>query len=192
MLGELKLEPVEVDGCAVGVRSEKGEPILKPWRIAASSPLMRQALDGLRCQGGHRHTPCSGNETVRSAFYPAHLRNAIHDSVDAHESASAGKCISDGCVATCPGNQNPLTLGSAAVKVFEPEAGNRDPLTLSSAAVTACEPEVGIRNPLTLSSATVTVCEPTASNRNPLTQFGCGHGLRSCRCRRSCMGALLP
>ena len=102
MLGELKLEAVEVDGCAVGVRSKTGEPILKPWRIAVSSPLMRQALDGLRCQGGHRHTPCSGNETARSAFYPAHLCNAIHDGLDAHESASAGKCVSDGRFATCP------------------------------------------------------------------------------------------
>ena len=160
---------MEVDGCAVGVRSKTGEPILKPWRITVCSPLMRHVLDGLRCQGGHRHTPCSGNETTRSAFYPAHLCNAMHDGLDAHELASTGKCVSDGCVASCPGNQNPLTLGSATVKVFEPEAGNRNPLTLSSAAVTVCEPQVGIRNPLTLSSAAVTVCEPTASNRNPLT-----------------------
>ena len=144
MLDEPKLAPVEVDGCAVGVRSKTGEPILKPWRIAVSSPLTRQALDGLRCQGGHRHAPRSGNETAQSAFYPAHLCNAIHDGLDVHESASAGKCVSDGCVATCPGNQNPLTLGSAAVKGFEPEAGNRNQLTLNSAAVTACEPEVGI------------------------------------------------
>ena len=79
MLEELKLDPVDFDGCAVGVQSKAGEPILKPWRIAVSSPLMRQALDGLRCQGGHMHIPCSGNETARSAFYPAHLCNAIHD-----------------------------------------------------------------------------------------------------------------
>ena len=103
MLEELKLEPVDVDGCAVGVQSKTGEPILKPWRIAVTSPLMRQALDGLRCQGGHKHTPCSGNETARSAFYPAHLCNTIHDGLDAHESTSAGKCASDGCVATLPG-----------------------------------------------------------------------------------------
>ena len=57
MLEELKLEPVDVDGCAVGVQSKTGEPILKPWRIAVSSPLMRQALDGLRYQGGPQAHP---------------------------------------------------------------------------------------------------------------------------------------
>ena len=51
MMKELKLEPVQIDGCAVGVRSKPGEPILKPWRIAVSSKHMKQALDGLRCQG---------------------------------------------------------------------------------------------------------------------------------------------
>ena len=87
MLKVLKLEPVEIDGCAVGVRSKFGEPILKPWRIAVSSQHMMQALDGLRCQGGHEHIPCAGSETARSAFYPEQLCNAIHDGLDAHEAA---------------------------------------------------------------------------------------------------------
>ena len=68
MLEELKFEQDDVDGCAAGVQSKTGEPILKPWRIAVNSDLMRQALDSLTCQGGHKHTPCSGNETGRSAF----------------------------------------------------------------------------------------------------------------------------
>ena len=87
MLRVLKLEPVEIDGCAVGVTSKSGEPILKPWRIAVSSQQMMQALDGLRCQGGHEHVPCAGSETSRSAFYPEQLCNAIHDGLDAHEEA---------------------------------------------------------------------------------------------------------
>ena len=87
MLRVLKLEPVEIDGCAVGVTSKSGEPILKPWRIAVSSQQMMQALDGLRCQGGHEHVPCAGSETARSAFYPEQLCNAIHDGLDAHEEA---------------------------------------------------------------------------------------------------------
>ena len=193
MMSELKLEPVEIDGRAVGVRSKSGDPILKPWRIAVSSQHMKQALDDLRCQGGHEHVPCVGNETARSAFYPEQLCNAIHDGLDAHGSAhamlatgthvkplqalapgctpvpgegsrSAGNCIGDKCIATCPLNQNPLTLGSAAVNAFDPEAGNRNPLTLSSAAVMVCEPEPSNRNPLTLSSAAVTVCELAVTN----------------------------
>ena len=50
---------------------------------------MKQALDGLRCQGGHEHVLCAGNETVRSAFCPEQLCNAIHDGLGAHESAHA-------------------------------------------------------------------------------------------------------
>ena len=137
---------------------------------------MKQALDGLRCQGGHEHVPCAGSETARSAFYPEQICNAIHDGLDAHESAHAmpatgthvkpfgawvpgsmsvpgecllsagscigavGDCIGADSVTTCAETQNPLTLGSAAVTVFESEAGTRNPLTLSSAAVTVCEP----------------------------------------------------
>ena len=89
MVFELKLEPVEIDGCAVGVRSKSGDPILKPWRIAASFQHMKQALEGLRCQRSHEYVPCAGNETARSAFYPEQLCNAIHDCLDAHESAHA-------------------------------------------------------------------------------------------------------
>ena len=84
-LDALKMEPIDVDGCSVGVVSKAGEPILKPWRIAVSSPHMRVALQGLRCQGGHTHVPCAGAETARSAFHPEQLCNAIHDGLDAHE-----------------------------------------------------------------------------------------------------------
>ena len=47
--------------------------------------------------------------------------------------------------------------------------------------IPAATAEAGICNPSIFSSAAVKVCKPDASNRNPLTQFGCGHGLRSCR-----------
>ena len=53
MLEDLKLDPVDVDGCAIGVQSKTGEPILKPWQTAVNYPLVRKAQDGLRCQGTH-------------------------------------------------------------------------------------------------------------------------------------------
>ena len=54
MMRDLGLGPIEVDGCAVGVRSKSGEPILKPW-IAVSSQHMKRALDGLRCDKPRAH-----------------------------------------------------------------------------------------------------------------------------------------
>ena len=89
MLTDLKLIPVDVDGSRVGVKTKSGEPILKPWRIAVSSPHLEHALQGLRCEGGHTHAPCAGAETARSAYYPEQLCNAIHDGLDAHELACA-------------------------------------------------------------------------------------------------------
>ena len=95
MLEDLKLDRFDINGCAVGVQSKMGEPILKPWRIAVNSPLMRKALDGLRCQG---------DETARSASYPEHLCRGIHDGLDAHDSAAAGDCVGKGCEAILEGN----------------------------------------------------------------------------------------
>ena len=50
---------------------------------------MKQALDGLRCQGGTSTFLALESETARSAFYPEELCNAIHDGLGAHESAHA-------------------------------------------------------------------------------------------------------
>ena len=33
-INELKLIKVNIDGCALGLKDEKGTPILKPWTIA--------------------------------------------------------------------------------------------------------------------------------------------------------------
>ena len=90
MIREFKLELIEIDGCAVGVRSKPSDPILKLWSIAVSSQHMKQTLDGLVCVvGGPEHVLCAGSEAVRSAFYPEQLCNAIHNDLDVHESAFA-------------------------------------------------------------------------------------------------------
>ena len=104
MLDALEMEPIDVDGCSVGVVSKAGDPILKPWRIAVSSPHMSAALQGLRCKGGHDHVPCAGAETARSAFYPEQLCSAIHDGLDAHEAGIAMTATADsGSAGDVPG-----------------------------------------------------------------------------------------
>ena len=39
-LDDLKLDPVDGDGSAVGNQSKSNEPILGPWRIEVTTPLM--------------------------------------------------------------------------------------------------------------------------------------------------------
>ena len=59
ILEDFKLESIKPDGCDVGVWSKLHEPSLKSSRIAVSSQHMKQALDGMRCQGSHEHVSCA-------------------------------------------------------------------------------------------------------------------------------------
>ena len=65
------LYTVSFDGCAVGVKSSKGKPIKKPWRINTSSPKFCQSFQDKRCK--HRrgeHDAASGKETRSTQSYP--------------------------------------------------------------------------------------------------------------------------
>ena len=86
MIATLNLQPVDVDGCEVGVQASDGTPIYKQWRIMASSPQLRQALAELRCTG-HIHARCEGRETSRTAYYPRKLAELVHAGLDAHEAS---------------------------------------------------------------------------------------------------------
>ena len=135
MVDDVGLAFVDVDGCRVGVTTKAGEPILKPWRIAVSSPHLQNALQGLRCEGGHKHAPCAGAETARSAFYPEELCNAIHDGLDAHENGCAAVERDKSAVehepsaAVCAGD---LCSGTATSKpTVEPVSSDGAPSGLS-------------------------------------------------------------
>ena len=110
MIKELQLTAVDVDGCSVGVeRKADGEPILKPWRFMVSSPHLAAQLQDFRCHGGHRHVPCSGADTARSAFYPEQLCEAVHKGLDEHERCARPprKARSDQTLATDPQQGRP-------------------------------------------------------------------------------------
>ena len=47
MIKILKLSPIDIDGCSVGVCAEDGTPIMKPWRILVSSESTWER----RCRG---------------------------------------------------------------------------------------------------------------------------------------------
>ena len=85
MIRVLDLHPVDVDGCAVGVADGDGTPIYKPWRIMCSSKAVSGALQGYRCDRGHRHARCQGKLTEKTAYYPDELCRAVHRGLDAHE-----------------------------------------------------------------------------------------------------------
>ncbi len=89
MIKVLKLTPVNIDGCAVGVSAEDGSPIMKPWRILVSSEHVGKALEGHLCDRSHAHARCEGSRTAGTAIYPRRLCELIHSGLDAHERALA-------------------------------------------------------------------------------------------------------
>ena len=125
MIKELQLTAVDVDGCSVGVeRKADGEPILKPWRFMVSSPHLAAQLQDFRCHGGHRHVPCSGADTARSAFYPEELCEAVHKGLDEHERcARPPRKARSGQPLATPGLERKLAESNQAIAASVRPAG---------------------------------------------------------------------
>jgi hypothetical protein len=75
---EFQLKKVDFDGCAVGLVSTSGEPLLKPWRIHTDNLSVLRALIDKRCQKKHAHGIIAGRETAKSASYPPELCVLLH------------------------------------------------------------------------------------------------------------------
>ena len=54
----------------MGLRSKKGNPTKKPWRVKTTSQRIVDAFKDKTCSCGHPHEICEGTETARSAMYP--------------------------------------------------------------------------------------------------------------------------
>ena len=61
------------DGCAVGLRSKKGVPIKKPWRVRTTSQRVVDVFKDRKCSCEQPHEKCEGSETARSAMYPPEM-----------------------------------------------------------------------------------------------------------------------
>ena len=64
---------VDFDGCAVGLRSKKGVPIKKPWRVRTTSQRIVDVFKDKKCSCEQPHEKCEGSETARSAMYPPEI-----------------------------------------------------------------------------------------------------------------------
>ena len=70
---EFQLQKVDFDGCAVGLVSTSGEPLLKPWQIFSDNRTLLTALIDQRCNKQQTHGVIAGRETARTASYPRPL-----------------------------------------------------------------------------------------------------------------------
>ena len=87
---------VEFDGCAVGLKSKKGNPIKKPWRVKTTSQRVVDAFQDKKCSCEHSHEKCEGSETARSAMYPPQMAfliaQALYPARCAQQHAPAMAC----------------------------------------------------------------------------------------------------
>ena len=70
---------VDVDGCSCGMKNSKGEPLLKQWKFACSSPRLAASLRALRCRhpAEFTHGTIEGTETKATERYPASLCRTV-------------------------------------------------------------------------------------------------------------------
>ena len=75
------LQSVQLDGCMFGLVSQyganMGQPIRKPKRVDANSPVISQLL-GRVCDGSHVHVPCQGNDTKATEGYTDEIVDLVH------------------------------------------------------------------------------------------------------------------
>ena len=72
LIEDLKLDKVQIDGCAVGLKSKEGLPIRKPWTIATNHDTLWKVLNGHKCPGKEthpEHQPCEGKHTRMTEEY---------------------------------------------------------------------------------------------------------------------------
>ena len=70
---------VEVDGCSMGMTDNKGNPILKRWRIVTSSAQVAKELSKHKCrhEKGYQHADIHGSNAPKSAAYPVPLCKSL-------------------------------------------------------------------------------------------------------------------
>ncbi|CAK0792341.1 unnamed protein product, partial [Prorocentrum cordatum] len=69
MIDDCSMTVVKVAGCQLGVKNETGEPLLKEWLIATTSPKMAARM-ATECPGDHRHGELmSGSLTASTSYY---------------------------------------------------------------------------------------------------------------------------
>jgi hypothetical protein len=78
------LRTVRFDGCALGIKSRDGNPILKPWKVATNMLSLVKTLEKFRCDGSHEHVTCRGVDAKLSENYSPKMVAVVHDAFALH------------------------------------------------------------------------------------------------------------
>jgi hypothetical protein len=100
-IGDFGLYTVDCDGCAFGMQSDSGEPLLKQWRIVTNCGRLAKALAVKRCQhpSEFRHGEISGSVSPKTASYPMAMCETIASAW--YPKAVSGHVPAMGCTRAC-------------------------------------------------------------------------------------------
>ena len=108
MIRDYGLVKVHFNGCQLGLRSNRGQAICKPWTFATNIPTVVEMFSSLKCTRDHEHAVCSGDELRRTESYTPQTCTLLH------------LCINDFVLnpisVACPGSGDdvPMTGGSSS------------------------------------------------------------------------------
>ena len=68
----------DFDGCMVGTKDEKGNPIKKPWSIATDCGLVGMELSRFKCDDSHNHVQGRGSSLRHTESYTELMVDTIH------------------------------------------------------------------------------------------------------------------
>ena len=84
-LDEFDLRTVVFHGCAYGLKAQHppnvGKPIMKPWKVATSHPVILMGLER-RCKCTVPHAACAGKETSGTENYTFEFAGHFHKLLD--------------------------------------------------------------------------------------------------------------
>ena len=73
-----RLFVAKIDGCSYGLKSSRGNPIKKPWKVNTTLAPLAIGLER-RCPGHEHHDECLGGKEARlSGFYPQAMCDVIY------------------------------------------------------------------------------------------------------------------
>ena len=79
MVDKFKFEMTSINGCVLGLKSSKGNPIKKPWNLGASfKELAKMFAKNCKCDKSHVRDTAAGNETAQTSFYPQLMCDKVH------------------------------------------------------------------------------------------------------------------
>ena len=107
---KFNLEAVSFHGCALGLKSLAGIPMLKPWKIVTDCPEIVKAFTGCKCTKDHDHQTVRGEEAKRSANYTTVMAKKFHRAWAKHIGNKAR------------GKVYPSTANTAATCIETPDA----------------------------------------------------------------------